>query len=296
MELSYLRAAQIDRDLWDQRIEAAQPALPYAFSWYLDAVATWGWDALVTPNYEWILPLPYRRRWYWVGPKRYYQPLLTQQLGIFGPTMPSADLVQVMLSAVPGAMHLSLHAGHPPLPSTGWKLKPRPNYCLALDLPYQTLFDRYHRSHRKSLRKVGSKHRVARDTLSPAEMVDIHAKMIKGKVDLKPRDYQTMQRLLEAILAQGKGETWEVYWADGQLGAMGFFLIHRQRIINLFGCSTQVGYDHRSMHVLIDAVIAHYAGRSGWLFDFEGSAIESVALFFSRFGSQEVPYWQVSHP
>lgn len=294
MELFYLTAAQIDRDLWDQRIEAAEPALPYGFSWYLDVVAHWGWDALVAPDYEWVLPLPYRRRWYWVGPKRYFQPLFTQQLGVIGATHPPVTVVEAMLAAIPGPADLSLHEGHPPLAVPQLVTRPRANYCLALDLPHEALFKSYRRGLRGSIRKAKPKHRIEPGTLSPAQLVALYAEVLAAKVNLRPRHYRMVQRLMEVALDKGKGQIWGAFAETDQLGAAGFFLMHRRRIINLFSCSTQEGYRQKSMPVLLDAIIAHYAGRPGWIFDFEGSTIESLAYFFASYGSQNVPYLHIS--
>ena len=54
--IRFLRRSEIDLDKWDDTIAKATHSLPYAFSWYLDAVAE-HWDALVMDDYKAVMPL-----------------------------------------------------------------------------------------------------------------------------------------------------------------------------------------------------------------------------------------------
>jgi hypothetical protein len=296
MEIVYLTSSQLNRQTWDQAVAAARPVIPYAFSWYLDVVAAQGWDALLTPDYGWLLPLPYLRRWRWVGPKSYYQPLFTQQLGIIGAHPPPADVCDAMLKAIPGPWQLALHAGHDSAGLATFSPKARPNLCLPLDTPYEELFRGYDKALRKRLRKARPQHDLRAGIVSPRELVALYRGMLNHKVGLAPRHYRMVERLIKAALVHEQGQIWSVSLPGGQIGAAGFFLHHGGRIINLFGSSTEVGYAAHSMHVLLDGLIERFAGQPGWLFDFEGSTIPSVARFFANFGSQDHPYWLASHP
>lgn len=292
MEIRYLTQTTLDRARWDERLAEAYPALPYPTSWYLDAVAGGQWDALVSPDYRYLFPLPYRRTYRWLGPKRYFQPLFTQQLGLFAAEALSADVQAAFLRAIPGPFALSLHADSPDLGD--WSPTPRPNYCLPLDADHTTLFKGYDKALRKRLRKARPAHHLRADALGPAELVALYRRMLHDKVGLKSRHYSLVQRLITVALAQQAGRIWSVHLDDGSLGAAGFFLHQRGRIINLFGSSTAVGYAAHSMHALLDALIERHAGQPGAVFDFEGSAIPSIARFFASFGSEERPYWHLA--
>jgi hypothetical protein len=60
----------------------------YANSWFLDRTAV-EWDALVYGDYEYVMPLPVRRK---LGIRYLYQPLYSQQLGIFPPPPPEVAI------------------------------------------------------------------------------------------------------------------------------------------------------------------------------------------------------------
>ena len=52
---------QIDRKKWDTCIHFAVNGLPYAYTWYLDAVSEY-WDGLVYGDYEAVMPLTWNKK------------------------------------------------------------------------------------------------------------------------------------------------------------------------------------------------------------------------------------------
>src|SRR5438067_2243203 len=78
--IRYVRHKDIDRKSWDRRVEASTNGLIYARSTYLDALCR-HWDAVIAGDYEAVMALPWRRKFY----LRYlYAPAFIQQLGIIG--------------------------------------------------------------------------------------------------------------------------------------------------------------------------------------------------------------------
>ena len=78
----FLTRDDIDDVRWDWVINKSGQGLPYAYSWSLDQVAGKQWDAIISEDYTWVLPLPYNRKI--CGFKQYYTPYLIQQLGVIG--------------------------------------------------------------------------------------------------------------------------------------------------------------------------------------------------------------------
>jgi hypothetical protein len=66
------------------------------------------------------------------------------------------------------------------------------------------------------------------------------------------------------------------------------------------GAPTVIGKSIGATHAIIDEVLKEYA-QNDLIFDFEGSVIESVAYFYSKFGSKphyfneiinnKLPWW-----
>ncbi|MCD4769555.1 MAG: hypothetical protein K8R35_05250, partial [Bacteroidales bacterium] len=77
--IRYLKNSEIDRKRWDDCIEADSVSLPYGTSWYLDIMAP-GWDALIDGDYNFIFPLPNRKKY---GLRYIFTPVFLQKLGLF---------------------------------------------------------------------------------------------------------------------------------------------------------------------------------------------------------------------
>ena len=77
--IHYLKRKDIDIVKYNTCIEASINTRIYAYSWYLDIVAT-NWDILVLNDYEAVMPLPWRQKYFI---KYMYPPAWTQQLGVF---------------------------------------------------------------------------------------------------------------------------------------------------------------------------------------------------------------------
>src|SRR5437016_14568872 len=77
--IRYFQHHQIDKKKWDDSIRRSVNGMVYAYSWYLDVVSP-NWNALIEGNYEAVFPLTWRKKY---GFYYLYQPLFTQQLGVF---------------------------------------------------------------------------------------------------------------------------------------------------------------------------------------------------------------------
>ena len=97
MQIQHLQHKHIDFKKWDDTILSSANHLGYAYSWYLNIVSP-GWEALVTDDYEFVMPLPVKRKYkipYLV------QPVLTQQLGIFSKEEINDEVIQLFIKNIP---------------------------------------------------------------------------------------------------------------------------------------------------------------------------------------------------
>src|SRR5579871_3301850 len=93
--IHYLTRHEIDAVKWDACIDAAPNGLIYGHSFYLDAMTSCQWDALVLDDYRAVMPLTWNRKF---GFYYLYQPFCTPCLGVFGtPGLP----VSAFLQAIP---------------------------------------------------------------------------------------------------------------------------------------------------------------------------------------------------
>ena len=291
MGIKYLRNEEVDRKKWDATLDQASNSLPYAYSWYLDIVAAGQWAALVENDYERIMPLAWnRKKW---GYRQVFQPLFSQQGGIFGKETGEEE-VKLFLRQIPPDfryVQLNLNEKNDIANVPGFLFRQRHNILLDLSGDYDQLLSNYSKSLRKRIRKAGEMLEL-KDPISPLELTDFYSQNLQHKVGLRKSEYQMVTRLMQVAIEKGKGKIHSVFTRDGELAASGFFLISNQRVINLFGASNELGRTHHAMHFLLDRMIESHAASPG-VFDFEGSQIPTLADFFLSFGGKKVEYWQV---
>lgn len=289
MEIHYLRHQQIDLQRWDRAVARAANRLPYAYSWYLNAVAPGRWHGLVEGDYKRVMPLPWNAKW--LGYRQLYQPPFCQQLGVFGPSVSQA-VVDRFLQAIPASyryQHLQLNAQSKPGPDLLVNCLPRTNLLIDLQPTYGELQQAYSKSLKKRLNRATA-HLQLQPLAEASVLVELYREQLQDKIGLPPAHYRTIYRLIEAAQAQQAASIYGVYDQQGILCAAGFFLQAAGRIINLFGASNARGREKFAMHFLLDQVIRQHSGQP-LIFDFEGSEIPGVAAFFRSFGSREEVYY-----
>ncbi len=289
MSLYLLSRKEVDLERWDRSVAQAPQGLPYAYSWYLDAMADQQWCALVRGDYQQVLPLPYNRKL--LGMKQVYSPLVMQQTGVMGLDV-GAQAVGEFLAAIPPAFRyvaLHLNEGNPLPAAPGYTFSPRTNLLLDLRPGYPALWRGYDKSLRRRLRKARERLQWVAG-IDPQLVVQTYRTQLETKVGLGSTTYARVEQLMRTALARGLGGTYGVYpLGGGDCQACGFFLFSHGRIIDLFGASTGAGRSSHAMHFLLDQLIEHWAGQP-WCFDFEGSDLPAVARFFRSFGSQPQAY------
>ncbi|HXO74080.1 MAG TPA: hypothetical protein VN824_02595, partial [Puia sp.] len=164
-DIRYLRRGEIDTTSWDRCVRESPNGWLYARSFFMDVLGDW--DALVTPEYQYILPLPKKKKF---GLPYTYIPPLIGQLGIIGPEQVDATRVETFLRHIPGSFKLVdilLNEGNAAPAWPGPQLTARTNYVLPLQADYSTLYQQYTEDARKNLR------RTQRAGLYPEENVSV---------------------------------------------------------------------------------------------------------------------------
>lgn len=288
MAARYLNQRTIDRTRWNAAVAADSSRLPYALSWWLDAVCH-HWDGIVFDDYRAVYPLPRGRFW-----GRYTQvqrPFYTQQCGPFGEVRVGdvADLFTALPSLVRSFIApLSENAAAEEVP-TDRTAKLRTNLVLELSPTAEELTASYHKRLRQHLRSYGP---VQLAPATPSLVLDTYRTNTAPRAGTTEPQHQAAEQLMIATAQRGAARLFRIDDEDGLLAA-GFLPTYRGRTINLFAASTAAGYKKQGMARLLHAVILHDQAP-GNLFDFEGSDHPGIATFFRQFGGSERPYLTVS--
>ena len=135
MDIKYLKNHQIDFKKWNWCISRSFNGIAYAYSWYLDIVSE-GWEALVHGDYEIVMPITHSKK---MGMRYFFQPLLTQQLGVFSLKQLSPDVVEEFINSIPKEIKLvniNLNKFNK-INGEAFKLKENRTYELDLIKPYE---------------------------------------------------------------------------------------------------------------------------------------------------------------
>jgi hypothetical protein len=288
--ITYLTHEQIDKTKWNECIKHSLNPLIYGYSWYLDESAP-NWDALVLDDYEAVFPLTHARK-YFVN--YLYQPLFTQQLGVFYKNLLGAEELGNFIKAIPKKFRfidIALNEGnHFEIEHSS--LRKRKNYVLDLEKPYLKTLKKC-TDH--TLRNIKKSKKISNQII-PQGFDDVINLYVKYKSEQTHRvtsnDYKRFSKIAKAIQQNEFLNCIGVVNEKNEMIASAIFAICDNRIIYLMGVSTKEGRERRAMYLLFDHIIELYSEQN-YLLDFEGSDIPGVAQFFKGFGAIKQPYYKL---
>lgn len=286
--IRYIQHDEINRSKWDICVDDAFNGLIYAKSWYLDVVAE-QWDALIENDYEKIFPLVYRKKY---GIHYIFQPIFTQQLGLFSKTLLTEKSVQEFIQAIPKKFkHIELNLNTLNKLSLE-KIKIQEWLTHELDLinSYNNIRKNYSSNLKRNLTKAGKSGLVLAKSVKPDDIIKLFREN-RGKLiqNLQNDDYLKLSRLTYSGIYKGVVTTYGVYTPHNTLCAGAIFLQSKKKIIFLFSGLSEEGKKLGAMPFLLDSFIRENEHKHLTL-DFEGSNDVNLARFYKSFGSAEINY------
>lgn len=286
MQIQYVPYQHIDKAKWDSCIANAANGLIYAHSVYLDAMAT-HWDALVANDYEWVMPLVWRKKY---GIYYVYQPAFTAALGVFGNNITAAT-VNDFLKAIPSKFkywdfYLN-HASHFKL--NNFDLYERMNFVLNLNQSYDELYKIYRDNIKRNIKKSIQLNCTLEKYIPVDDVIVLAKQQLDAISRLGDEDYNRFKNLYKQLLDRDMALTYGIYSSSNELIASAVFFKDKLRAYYILVGNHPNGKTIGASHALIDAFIKDHAGTS-LLLDFEGSDIHSLAFFYSSFGAAEERY------
>ena len=294
MKVRALRNQDVDRKKWDACINNALQNLPYAYSWYLDAVAE-NWDGLVYGNYEAVMPLVWLRKY---GIPCMYQPFYCQQLGVFSNSTIAVDVMAAfhdMAASKFPYIDANLHTAHSAV-AKNYLLGEKKNLLLALDKPYTVLSKSFSANHKRNMAKAAKAGLVFSTEVHMPELKAFYISSINRKSEkwFTPKAELLFDKLMDALVLHDKAKICAAK-CDGRIVAAMVIVPQGKRMISIINASNDEGKAKGASHFVHANVIEHWAEKD-YLLDFEGSSIPSIARFYEGFGAKlETFYrWQTN--
>lgn len=287
--LNYLKNIEINKILWDQSLERCSNSLVYATSWYLDTVTESTWEAIVSDDYKWLMPLPVKNK---MGINYLPTPSLIQQLGIFGHETPNNEIIQEFLQKVlerVSFVDFNLNFNNVLVKFEDASITSKVNLELHLKDRLHILQENYSDNLKRNIAKA----KKAELKFSPCSMRNIIALFQKDKgAEIKNATtewYNKADQIYNAATIRSKGRALGAYDCNGELIAGMFILEWNKRAIFIFSGNSEKGKATGAMPALIDYYIQN-PGDGIEIFDFEGSNDEGLKRFYKSFGSVECNY------
>lgn len=288
MEIQYLNHQNIDKKRWDQLIRAAPGGTLYAQSWYLDAVSP-DWEALVTPDYSRVMPLTFRKKY---GFSYLFQPLLSQQLGIFSRGRLKPEEVDEFLTAIPDRFKLvEITLNDQNLPGPAFTGQRHTTFRLNLNTQYPGIQEKYSENTRRNLKKAPLESLRFRTNIILPEFMELleKDKSAGSNILALKKNRPALLKLIPALLNHNAGMICGVKNRHGDLLAAALIAQDKGYHYYLAPVMNEEGRESRAMFFLIDRYIHLHAGMQATL-DFEGSDIETVARFYKGYGAHPAYY------
>jgi len=291
LSIKYLKHNKIDFKKWDWCISRSFNGIAYAYSWYLDIVSE-NWDALILGDYETVMPLTHSKK---MGINYVFQPLYTQQLGVFSITQLTPKIVSKFIDAIPKEfklLNINLNKFNK-VENKKYKTVINKTYELDLIEPYDKIYKNFSTNTKRNIKKAKSNNINIIESVSANELIDLIKNNLGQKIKrLNEHHYNNIRKIIAFGIKHQIGNLIGAYTAQNTLCASAFFLTTNNKSIYLFAASNNEGIESRAMFLLIDYFIKQNSERNITL-DFEGSNIESLARFYSGFNAKKCNYINV---
>lgn len=286
-KLKFHHNSKIDIERWDRVVYNSSNSRVYAKSWMLDIVNK-DWHGLIYGDYEYVMPVVFAKKW---GIEYTFQPIYAQQHGIFPP--PSPDITKSFIDFLIERFRYidislnSMNGVH----DNNLKIEERANYLLSLNADYDSIANNYAGDCKRNIKKARALNEFS-DQVTLEEFMNFY--ITNNKVSLNDAVIGSLKKIISKSLITGIGEIYGAYSKTNQLTGASFFLKDKDRRISLCPVSSEEGRENFSMFFIIDNYIRNNSSKP-LILDFEGSIIEGIAKFFSKFGAEPEMYQHIKY-
>jgi hypothetical protein len=288
INFKYLKHNEIDSEKWNRCIDNALNCRIYAYDWHLDRT-TIIWDALVWGDYEYVMPLPYRKK---MGIRYLYQPRYSQQLGIFPspPPLVEETFYRYIFTRFRYS-DLNINSENLPIKNyDSFSFIPRKNYLLSLNNTYQILSASFSKNTKRNISKANKQAFSLIEGIRLEEYLEFKSKNLQPNIGEKDLGN------LKSVIAYGRykdfGKIYGAYSNTNELCAAVYFCRCKNRVIYFSAATSPKGKELGAMYFLMNSFIEQNAGKN-LIIDFEGSMIEGVERFYKGLGAKPETYFQL---
>jgi hypothetical protein len=242
---------------------------------------------LVSDDYQKVMPVIPHKKWGFQG---VMAPVFARQLGVFSDVPLSGETVSMFFDSIPPEYRfLEMPLNESNEVPENYLSEERKNYLLPLDKEYNTIKSGYSDELSRVIEDGTTQGYLFQTQIKPETFVDFYvehaSKKIKG---FQYKDKYSMLRIIYKALSYSIGSIMGVFEGNTMVAAS-FFILHPQRIINVFPVfrTGQKGSD--ALAYLLDKTIQAHSNQRKYL-DF-GMPSPLISDSYARnFGAEEAKY------
>ena len=283
MIIKYLKHIEINKNKWNECIVTASNSLIFAFSFYLDIMAP-NWDAIIINDYEFVLPLPIKKKW---GIKYIYIPPFIPQLGLFGknPTLNIDNLLPLLNSKVNYGDIFFNH--HNRISSS--LVKQRTNFILHLKKDYEHIYKNYATDLKRILRKQVKNEMLYSKQNTIEYTINLYKENYAHRTPhLSNSDYKIFLDACNMLNTTENCFTRSICTSDESILCSLICLADENRIYTIINPSTILGRQKEAAIFLFDELIREFS-ETDKVLDFVGSDLAGVKFFLNKYGPIDEP-------
>ncbi len=288
MKPVFIKHTKIDKELWDKKIKTSRNSRIYGLSSWLD-IASPSWDALISPDYEFIMPLPVKKKF---GIKYLVQPKFTQQTGIFSKKKITPEIVNLFLDTLSKKYLYSAVNLNSENKMSRKDISEKPNHLLNLHSPYDVLKSQFSENTKRNIKKASRFNNVLIKAISVEDAVLL--KKNNNINSLSEGDLKTLQNLIFFTKSHFKVKIYGVYNKQKKLISATVFSFYKNRIYLPLITSSEEGKKTFAAFQIFNSFLEDHSGEN-LILDFEGSSLPGVARFFEGWGAKPESYYFFEH-
>lgn len=291
-DIQFLHNHEIDKQQWDECINASPNGLIYAKTFYLNTICP-GWHALSGANYDWVLPITHKKKW---GIAYLYQPPFTQQSGVFAKKdvlVPYQQIIEWLKKHYRFWEVSWNYATDPKVFHPTIQIDSAANFILNLKNSYQSISLNYNNVLIKNLKRSRHFQHVYKTTEDFDTCINLYRKHYSHRIPhVTLSDYQRFSNICLYALQNKMLVCRQVVNNEGECFAAALLLTDQKRLYNIINLTTEAGKKRQANHFLLDAIIREFSGQE-LLLDFEGSDVPGVKIFYENFGAVNQPFYRI---
>ena len=292
--IRYYSPTEINRDRWDKLIAASVNSLPYACTWYLDAIHGDQWGALIEDDYTFVMPIPEKSKW---AIAYLSTPLFIQQLGIFSEVPVEESKTQSFLNELKtkfSYIDFNVNYGNPIESDTLFTTNQRTNLILPIPEDRTLIRNSFSENLLRNIQKA-EKLKLYYGTCSVRSVINLFSENKAATLpNWNEKNYIVLERLFHMASLRGFARSMGMYSQKHELLSGAIFMEWNGRSIFLFSGNSEKGKESGAMAYLIYQYILD-APTGTKIFDFEGSDNPGLKRFYESFGAIEQNYIHLKH-